>query len=287
MSMPLPLVLDAQAPPGVMTPVRHRVTAKRQETHDTWTLELEPEGAPLAPFGPGQFAMIWSAGVGEVPISISADRGRPGQLAHTIRAVGSVTRTICAAEPGDRLGVRGPFGTKWPIEEREGADVLVVAGGIGLAPLRPVIHHVLAHAGRYARLAVLYGARQPADLLYTDELESWGDRPDVDVAVTVDAAGRDWTGPVGVVTKLIERTDFDPGNTVAMVVGPEVMMRFTVEALREHGVAASDIYISMERNMQCAVGHCGHCQLGEFFICKDGPVFRHDLIERWLAIREL
>jgi NAD(P)H-flavin reductase len=285
--MPPQSAAEPLAQPAAMTPLSHRVVSKRQETHDTWTLELEPEDRALAPFAPGQFGMLLAPGVGEVPISISGDLTRPGPLVHTIRAVGPVTQTVCAAEPGDAIGVRGPFGTSWPVREHEGADLLVIAGGIGLAPVRPVIYHALANLDRYARLVLLYGAREPVDLLYTDELEDWGARDRVEVAVTVDAAGRDWNGPVGVVTKLIGRAGFDPANAVAMVVGPEVMMRFTVESLRENGVRPESIYISMERNMQCAVGHCGHCQLGPLFICKDGPVFRHDRVERWLRIREL
>lgn len=285
--MPLYSAAEPASAPVAMTPVPHRVAAKRQETHDTWTLELEAEHDQLPAFAPGQFGMLLSPGVGEVPISISADLTRSGPLVHTIRAVGPVTTTLCAAADGDVVGVRGPFGTAWPVDACEGADLLVVAGGIGLAPLRPVVYHALANLDHYARLVVLYGARGPADLLYTDELDEWSRRERVEVATTVDAAGGDWTGSVGVVTTLIGRAGFDPANTTAMVVGPEVMMRFTVQALREHGVGRDHIYISMERNMQCGIGHCGHCQLGPFFMCKDGPVFRHDTIEPWLAIREL
>ena len=270
-----------------MMPVLHRVTGKRRETADTWTLELEPAAGGLPAFAPGQFAMLWSGGVGEVPISTSADLTRPGALVHTVRAVGSVTRTICAAEPGDVLGVRGPFGTAWPLAGAEGRDVVVVAGGIGLAPLRPVVWHVLANRHRYGRLVLLYGAREPAQLLYPDDLERWSHEEDVEVRLTVDAAGREWTGAVGVVPGLIRRAGFEAENAVAMVVGPEVMMRFSVQALRDRGVAAADIHVSLERNMQCAVGHCGHCQLGPLFVCKDGPVFCHADIERWLDIREL
>jgi NAD(P)H-flavin reductase len=270
-----------------MVPSPHRVAAKRQETHDTWTLELEPEAEPLAVFAPGQFAMIYAFGVGEVPISICSNPARPDALVHTIRAVGPVSGAICATEPGATLGVRGPYGTPWPITEREGSDVVVVAGGLGLAPLRPVVDHVLAHRRRYARLLVLYGGRSPAELLFVDALQEWRGRFDVDVDVIVDAAGSDWLGRVGVVPSLVARADFDPASAVAMIVGPEVMIRFTVEALCERGMDSRDIYVSLERNMQCAVGHCGHCQIGPLFVCRDGPVFRHDAIAPWLKVREL
>jgi NAD(P)H-flavin reductase len=198
-----------------------------------------------------------------------------------------VSGAICATEPGATLGVRGPYGTPWPITEREGSDVVVVAGGLGLAPLRPVVDHVLAHRRRYARLLVLYGGRSPAELLFVDALQEWRGRFDVDVDVIVDAAGSDWLGRVGVVPSLVARADFDPASAVAMIVGPEVMIRFTVEALCERGMDSRDIYVSLERNMQCAVGHCGHCQIGPLFVCRDGPVFRHDAIAPWLKVREL
>jgi NAD(P)H-flavin reductase len=270
-----------------MSPVMHRVVTTRAETRDTCTVTLEPESEALPPFAPGQFAMIWSPGVGEVPISVSGDLARPGPLVHTVRAVGSATRRICSAQPGDRVGVRGPFGRGWPLAGCEGRDVVLVAGGLGMAPLRPVVHHVLAGRGRFGRLVVLYGARGPADLLYAEQLDRWGREQGVEVRTTVDAAGRGWTGSVGVVTRLIGRAEFDPANAVAMVVGPEVMMRFSVRELRDHGVPAGAIHVSLERNMQCAVGHCGHCQLGPLLVCRDGPVFGHDVVARWLEVREL
>lgn len=270
-----------------MVPSPYRVVAKRQETHDTWTLELDPLDRALPAFLPGQFAMIYAFGVGEVPISICGNRSRSGALVHTVRGVGPVSGAICATPPGGTLGVRGPYGTPWPIAEREGSDVAVVAGGVGLAPLRPVIDHVLANRERYRRLVVLYGARSPAELLFIDALQEWRARFDVEVDVIVDAAGSDWLGRVGVVPTLVARADFDPAASVAMIVGPEVMIRFTVEALRERGMKSPDIYVSLERNMQCAVGHCGHCQIGPHFVCKDGPVFRYDAIAPWLKVREL
>jgi NAD(P)H-flavin reductase len=262
-----------------MVPAGFRVVSRRQETADTWTLELEGT-APLA-FEPGQFTMLGVAGCGEVPISISGDPDEPARLVHTVRAVGAATAAICAAEPGRVLGVRGPFGRPWPVDDVEGADVVVVAGGIGLAPLRPAILRLLARRERYGRVAVLYGSRTPEDVLYPRQLDGWA------AAVTVDAAGRDWRGRVGVVTKLIDGAGFDPGSAVALMCGPEVMMRFAVEALLRRGLTADRAYVSMERNMQCGIGHCGHCQLGPTLVCRDGPVYTWEELAPWLAIREL
>jgi NAD(P)H-flavin reductase len=277
----------AAAEASVMTPVAYRVADRRQETHDTWTLTLEPRSDSLPAFAPGQFSMLYAFGVGEVPISISGDLGSPGPLVHTIRAVGSVTESLCSLEPGAWVGARGPFGNSWPIEEAEGRDIVVVAGGIGLAPLRPVIYHVLSNRDRYGRLIVAYGGRSSGELLYLDELEHWRGRFDVDLDVAVDSAEGGWRGRVGVVTTLIPRAEFDPLNATAFVCGPEVMMRFTVGALMDAGMPVESIQLSMERSMKCAVGHCGHCQLREFFICKDGPVFRSDVIEPLMRMREL
>jgi len=261
-----------------------RVTDRRQETPDTWTLEMEGDG-PL-PFAPGQFTMLAAGGAGEVPISISGDPARPERLVHTVRAVGLATRAICAAEAGRVLSVRGPFGHGWPAPDA-GGDFVVVAGGVGLAPVRGVIYAALQERARLDRLVLLYGGRAPDLLLYRDELEAWAARDDIDVALTVDAAGRSWHGSVGVVPKLVQRAEFDPARTTALVVGPEVMMRFTVAALAARGVPAERTYLSLERNMQCGVAQCGHCQLGPVLLCRDGPVLTYAEIGAAMAVRGL
>lgn len=274
------------APPGALTPVPYRVVERTRETADTWTLELEPLRDPIAP-RPGQFDMLYALGVGEVPISTSGPPGREGPLTHTIRAVGAVTERLCAAEPGSVIGVRGPFGTPWPLDGAVGGDLVIVAGGIGLAPLRPAVHDVLARREAFGAVSLLVGARSPADLLYLHDLEHWRGRLDLDVEVTVDAAGADWRGRVGLVTTLLPRVEIDPDRATALVCGPEIMMTFVARALRARGLPPERIWVSMERNMQCGLGHCGHCQLGPFLICRDGPVFRLDAVERFTEVREL
>jgi NAD(P)H-flavin reductase len=264
-------------------PEQFEVVSKRRDTIDTWTLELE--GDPF-PFAPGQFTMLSAGGAGEVPISISGDPGRPDRLVHTVRAVGLATEAICAAEPGQVLGVRGPFGEPWPMADAEGSDVVIAAGGIGLPPLRPAVLTLLAQRERYGRLIVLYGGRTPAQLMFPDELKAWRQQG-VEVHVTVDSASPEWLGHVGVVTRLVPRAGIDPSRTVAMSCGPEIMMRLLVTALEQQGVATDRIYVSMERNMQCGIGHCGHCQLGPTLVCRDGPVYRWSDVGPWLAIREL
>jgi len=268
-----------------MVPAQFAVAERRQETSDTWTLQLRCGGEGLA-FAPGQFTMLSAFGAGEVPISISGDPAAGGPLVHTVRAVGLATTAICKAEPGAVLGVRGPFGRPWPVEELEGRDVLVVAGGIGLAPLRPAILALLARRERYGRLSLLYGGRSPEQLLYTEELERWTARG-LEVSLTVDGAGPEWIGHVGVVGRLVQRARFQADTASALLCGPEVMMRFTALALQRAGLDGDRVYASMERNMQCGIGHCGHCQLGPTLICRDGPVYRWSELERWLAIREL
>lgn len=269
---------------GAMTPVPHRVLSRTRETHDTWTLELESLRAPIA-IGPGQFNMLYAFGVGEVPISTSACRA-DGRLVHTIREVGAVSAALCAAQPGDVLGVRGPFGTRWPVEAAAGGDLLIAAGGIGLAPLRPAVLHALEHREDYADLCLLVGARSPVELLYPEQLADWRGRFDFDVRITVDSAVGAWHGRVGVVTRLIPHADFDPDTVTALLCGPGPMMRFTARALLDAGVAPERIWISEERNMQCGVGHCGHCQLGPFLLCRDGPVLRWDAMAPHLEVRE-
>lgn len=267
--------------PDPMLPEPHRLERVRRETHDTFTLELKPAQGDVKPFAPGQFNMLYVFGTGESAISISGDPADTDTLVHTVRAVGTVTRAMQKLRRGDVIGVRGPFGSCWPIREAEGNDLVIATGGIGLAPLRPVIHHVLANREKYGRVALLYGARSPRALLFRRELERWRSRFDLEVEVTLDTASGDWRGNVGVVTRLIPAAPFDSLNAVALICGPEVMMRFSVLELQKRGLRDENIYLSMERNMKCAIGFCGHCQFGPTFICKDGPVFRYDAI-RWL-----
>jgi NAD(P)H-flavin reductase len=270
-----------------MAPRPYRVQRVRRETGDVSTLWLEPLEDAAERFAPGQFNMLYAFGVGEVPISISGDSASPGGLMHTVRGVGPVSTALCRSRRGDILGVRGPFGRGWPIDNASGRDIVIVAGGIGLAPLRPAVEQLLARRERYGRIALLYGGRTPHDLLYKRELGRWRSRFDLEVEITVDAASVGWRGYVGLVTTLIPRAVFDPSEAIAFVCGPEVMMRFTIAELQDRGVPPESIFISMERNMKCAVGFCGHCQFGPTFICKDGPVFRYDQVAPLLRIREV
>ena len=268
----------------------HPYSIKRiqQETHDTFTLELKPKSnIQTVSFAPGQFNMLYVLGVGEVPISISGDPAEPDVLIHTTRAVGAVTNAMRKLRRSDLIGVRGPFGTSWPMEEAKGCDVVIVAGGIGMAPLRPSVYQLLSERREYGKVFLLYGARTPADLLYQREMEQWRARSDLHVDITVDRALRWWRGDVGVVTTLIPKADFDPTSTIAMVVGPEIMMRFTIAELQRRGLRDESIYISMERNMKCGFGFCGHCQFGPFFVCKDGPVFRYDRVKPFFGKGEI
>ena len=273
--------------PDPMRPDPYRVAGVSRELADTVTLELTPVSGRRPPFEGGQFNMLYAFGVGEIAVSVSGAPAERDSFLHTIRAMGAVSTALTGLAPGDTVGLRGPFGKGWPLGQAEGGDLLVVAGGLGLAPLRPVIREALVNRERYGRIAVLVGSRHPADLLYRNELERWRKHLDVDVEVTVDHADAGWRGNVGVVTGLIPAAPFDPARVVAMVCGPEIMMRFTVNALQSAGVAGDRIYLSMERNMKCAVGLCGHCQFGPKFICRDGPVLRLDGIAGILAVREV
>ncbi len=273
--------------PGPMVPRPFRVIANRRDTDDTRTLDLCPlDDAPFR-FAPGQFTMLHAFAVGEVPISISGDPADASVLRHTIRSVGAVSAALSAAEPGTWLGVRGPFGAGWGASDARGGDLVVVAGGIGLAPLRPAMLEVCADRGSYRRVSVLYGARTPAEMLFGDDLRRWTEEYDVDVLVTVDRGDATWTGNVGLVTRLLDRARFDPAGTLALVCGPEVMMRHTAGALVFRGVPAHRLRLSMERNMRCGVGLCGHCQLRELFVCLDGPVLTYEQLAPLIATAEL
>ena len=267
-----------------MLPSRYRVTARHAETTNTVTLALQPVDAPIAACRPGQFTMLYAFGIGEVPISVSGI-GK-ATLAQTVRSVGAVTSALCAAEPGQMVGVRGPFGSDWGIAGAAGRDIVVVAGGIGLAPLRPVLLAALAARKSYRRIVLLVGARSPGDLIFASELAVWR-RRGVDVEVTIDQPMSGWTGHVGFVSALIARAVFDASRATAFVCGPEVMMRLSARALMSRGMASRDIRLSLERNMRCGIGVCGHCQLGPVLLCRDGPVVSYERAAPLLAVKEL
>ena len=277
-------VADA-APVSALAPQPLRVLDRRVETADTFTLTLEPPAG--FEFRPGQFNMLYPFGIGESAISISGDPAVPGTLVHTIRRAGAVTGALEKMVPGDFVGMRGPFGAPWPLGYSAGRDVVIVAGGIGLAPLRPAIYEILANRDQFDQVLILVGSRSPDELLYLEEVQEWRGRFDVEVDVTVDAAPPGWRGRVGVVTQLIPGAQFDPATAVALLCGPEIMMRVTAAELINRGIPISRVFVSMERNMKCAVGFCGHCQFGPTFVCKNGPVFAYDEVDRLLDIREV
>ncbi|MGB9591273.1 MAG: FAD/NAD(P)-binding protein [Candidatus Kryptoniota bacterium] len=259
------------------------------ETDDTFTLLLEPpllDGRRFS-FLPGQFNMLYAFGTGEAAISISSDPYKTDRLAHTIHRVGTVTSALSRLKRGDMIGLRGPFGMPWPMKKAEGKDVFIVAGGIGLAPLRPVIYYILRQRQKFQRVALLYGARSPLDLLYRVELEQWNRLDDFEVLITVDRGDSSWKGHIGVVTNLFSYIKLDASSTIALVCGPEIMMKYTVEELRHRGLSIEQIYISMERNMKCGIGICGHCQYGPKFVCRDGPVFQLPEVEYLIDIKEV
>jgi len=231
--------------------------------------------------------MVYAFGIGESAISISSDPAKPNMLAHTIHRVGTVTSALSKVRRGDLIGIRGPYGRGWPLEEAVGKDICIATGGIGLAPLRPVIYSLIARREEFGRIIILYGARSPLDLLYRVELEEWSKLQNTDVIITVDRGDSTWKGYIGVVTNLFSYIKLDSRETIAMVCGPEIMMKFTVEELQRRGLTPEQIYISMERNMKCGVGVCGHCQFGPKFICKDGPVFRLPEVSYLLDKKEI
>ena len=271
-----------------MTPRVCLVQKFKKETQDTFTVDLLPADSNQGfDFHPGQFNMLYMYGVGEVPISICGDPSDKGRIVHTIRAYGAVTSRMMTLKKGDMLGVRGPFGSHWPVEDLVGRDILLVAGGIGIAPLRPALFHILNNRARYGKVLLLYGERTPGDLIYRSQIERWRGRFDLEIEVTVDSAREGWRGSVGVVTILMPRIMIDPANTFAMLCGPEIMMHYTIGELRNKGMQDDHIYISMERNMRCGIGFCGHCQLGPIFVCKDGPVFNLRRVRHLFRKREL
>ncbi|MER7674007.1 FAD/NAD(P)-binding protein [Kitasatospora sp. NPDC096128] len=267
--------------PHPITPIPYRVLARRRESADTVTLDLVPVAARLRRFRPGQYAMLYDFGTGEIPVSVSGIDG--ALLRHTVRAVGKVSEALCRAERGHWIGTRGPYGTAWQTPPT-GSDVLVVAGGIGLAPLRPLIEEVLARAEAYGTVSVLTGYRDPGEQLFLDDVPRWRSR--ADFRTTVDRPEPGWPGATGLVTGLLDDADFRPERCAAYLCGPEVMMRATARELLRRGVPAERIRVSLERNMRCATAWCGHCQLGPVLVCRDGPVFGWDHAEGLLATPE-
>jgi NAD(P)H-flavin reductase len=286
MSHEAPSSASSSADPMAVTPVTIRKSI--WETDDTFTIHLDlGELAPSYRFFPGQFNMLYVFGTGEAALSISSDADDVRSIAHTIHRVGIVTSGLAQLRRGDMIGLRGPYGSSWPLDAARGKDVCIVAGGIGLAPLRPVLYALLNDRGAYGRVVLLYGARSPLDLLYRVELEQWGRKHNVDVLVTVDRGDSSWKGHIGVVTNLFGYLKLDARETVAYVCGPETMMKFTIDELERREIPETQVFLSMERNMKCAVGFCGHCQFGPEFICKDGPVFPLPRVRGLLDRKEL
>ncbi|MEJ0017437.1 MAG: FAD/NAD(P)-binding protein [Acetobacteraceae bacterium] len=283
------LPAEPAAPDGdPLLPRVARVLRRTRELPDTVTLELATaDGSPFPAYRPGEFTMLYVFGVGEIPVSISGDPADRMRLVQTIRAVGPVSSALSRLSAGDVLGIRGPYGTAWPVAAAEGRDVLLMAGGLGLAPLRPAIYQLLANRQKFGRLELMYGTRSPDEILFLHQIENWRRRLDFDVEVTVDHAGGTWRRNVGVVTRLIPRMSVNPRDAIAMVCGPEVMMRYGAIALHDAGMPESGIWMALERNMKCAVGLCGHCQFAGSFACKDGSVMRYDTVRDMLALREI
>lgn len=275
-----------QTQTAAMTPVPYRVLSKAVENADSVTLLLEPVDAVLPAAAPGEFMMLYAFGVGEIAISTSGV-ATDGTLTHTIRAVGAVSAALCASEPGTTIGVRGPFGTGWGLAEAAGRDLVIVAGGVGLAPLRPVVLGALAQRDRYGRVILIAGARSQRDFLYRAELSGWQSDSRLETHVTIDVPVQGWLGETGVVTEPLRALSLQPDRTTAFLCGPEPMMRFGAQALSAKGVAESDIRVSLERNMQCGIGWCGHCQLGQLLLCRDGPVVGYEVARPLLEIGEL
>lgn len=250
----------------------------------TYHLRFTNSNGEAYRFRPGQFNMLYLPGFGESAISLSADPHGRETWAHTVRLAGNVTRALARLPVGGALGLRGPFGSSWPVELAQGKDLVIVTGGIGLPPLRPVIYEVLSRRGDFRDVVLLYGSRTPDTLLFTNEFDGWR-KQGIEVRLTADRPAPGWEGQVGVVPLLLDRLKLhDAAGTLVFTCGPEVMMRFAVKSALQKGIPVENVWMSMERNMQCAVGLCGHCQFGPAFICKDGPVFRYDRIAPFLTV---
>ncbi|GAB89165.1 FAD/NAD(P)-binding protein [Gordonia rhizosphera] len=273
---------------GTMVPTRYRVRERIVEAADCASLTLEPVDRALAPFRPGQFMMLYAFGIGEIAVSCSGDPGAAGGAAmHTIRGVGAVSTALRDATPGTVIGMRGPFGTDWNLADCAERDLLIVAGGVGLAAVRAAVVAAVGRRDRYRRIVLVVGARTPAQILYGRELDMWATDFGVEVELTIDRPAVGWTGSVGFVTDPLRRLALDADATSALLCGPEPMMRFAARVLLEKGIRPDDVRVSLERNMQCGIGHCGHCQLGELLLCRDGPVVPYSVARPLLGVGEL
>ncbi len=264
------------------------VVSRVQESPSIFTLGLrlrDPQRHAAFHFQPGQFNMLYLYGVGEIPISIVSDPEDNGLLEHTIRVVGRVTRGFAALQPGDQLGIRGPYGKGWPLDAARGRNLLLITGGLGCAPLVSVINYVMRRRSEYGQVAILQGVKHMDDLIWRERYAHWATLPDTQVLLAADVGGPGWSWHVGLVTDLIERIDFAVRDATVMLCGPEPMMLASARSLTERGVDEHALWLSMERNMQCAVGHCGHCQYGPSFVCKDGPVFNYPALRERLGVK--
>ena len=280
--------MGARMQPNPHLPHEAEILERIQESDSIFTLRLrftDPVIQAAYRFQPGQFNMVYLYGVGEVPISIVSDPLDEHLLDHTIRRVGRVTEGLAQLRAGDRIGIRGPYGRGWPLEPVEGKDVAVITGGLGCAPVVSVINYIMRRRERYGKLTIIQGVKHSRDLIYRDRYQTWAAAPDTQVLIAASAGEALWPWHVGPVTDLFEQAQFDPAKTVAMMCGPEGMMIAGAGLLAQRGVAQENIYLSMERNMQCAVGLCGHCQYGGKFICKDGPIFSYPEVKGLFGVR--
>ena len=272
-----------------MLPYRAEITAIQPEAplvSTYWLRFLDTELSDSYSFQPGQFNMLAVPGMGEAAISISSSPSDHQKVGHTVRFVGNVTNAINRLKVGDVIGVRGPFGTSWPLEQHRGKDIFIAAGGIGLPPLRPVLYQVMQQRSDFGRVVVIYGARTPADLQFTKEYKAW-EEAGIELIVTVDRGDDKWTGLVGVVPLMFYRLRMDPHKSVVYTCGPEIMIRFVIFEALARRISADSIFVSMERNMRCGLGLCGHCQLGPYFVCKDGPVFTYEQLQPYFNVEDL
>ena len=288
MTTPQILRPSAISPEHLLEPLWAEITAITPEIEGVstyWLKFTDPTVQKAYAFQPGQFNMIYVPGFGEAAISICSDPQKSTSIGHSIRFVGNVTHAVSRLKVGDTVGLRGPFGSAWPIESLTGKDIFIACGGIGLPPLRPAIYHILRNRKDYGKVTVLYGARTPHELMYTDEYEAWR-KADIDIEVTVDRGDTEWNGRVGVVPMWFYQFRIDARKTAVLTCGPEIMIHFVIFEALARRIPLDNIFVSLERNMKCGQGSCGHCQIGPYFICKDGPVFRYDALQPFINVEE-